>query len=237
MKTMTTPSPYLTAAQAGRVYDRIGRVQDLQAVYEHRAIAALIAQGDFESAHAVCELGHGTGAFAHRLLTRHLPADARYTAIDVSPRMHRLAARRLRDYSNRVELRLSDGSLHLPYADGSFDRFAATYVLDLLNPDDIQLVLEEAHRLLAPDGLLCLASLTTGATRPARLLTRAWQAVWSLRPGLVGGCRPITLTDHLDQTHWTLRHHTTVTTLAISSEVLVAANRPDRPRAEHEPRA
>lgn len=225
--TAIVPPRYLTAEQARRVYDRIGRVQDLQSVYEHRAIAALLAHCDLEHAHAVCELGHGTGTLAHRLLARHLTAGARYTGIDVSPRMHGLAARRLRDFSSRVELQLSDGSLRLPFADGTFDRFVATYVLDLLSPDDIRLVLEEAHRLLAPGGLLCLASLTAGATRPARLLTRAWQALWSSRPALVGGCRPITLTDYLDGTSWSLRHHATITTLAISSELLVAANQPD----------
>ena len=113
------------------------------------------------------------------------------------------------------------------YPDASFDRFVATYVLDLLSPDDIQIVLEEAHRLLAPDGLLCLASLTTGATPPARLLTRAWQAIWAIRPALVGGCRPITLANQLDQTRWSLRHHATLTTLAISSEVVVATSQAD----------
>jgi ubiquinone/menaquinone biosynthesis C-methylase UbiE len=205
------------------VYDRIGRVQDLQAVYEHRAIAALLAHADFEHARAACELGHGTGAFAQRLLARHLPAEARYTGIDVSPRMHGLAARRLHDYAGRVELRLSDGSLRLPFPDGAFDRFVATYVLDLLGPDDIRLVLEEAHRLLTPGGLLCVAGLTAGATRPARLVTRAWRALWSFRPALVGGCRPIALADHLDPAAWSLRHHATVTTFAISSEVVVAA--------------
>jgi ubiquinone/menaquinone biosynthesis C-methylase UbiE len=219
------PSGYLTAEQARRVYDRIGRIQDLQAFYEHRAITALLAHGDFEHAHAVCEFGHGTGALAERLLARNLPAEARYTGVDVSRRMHVLAARRLRDIS-RVELQLSDGSIRLPFSDGSFDRFLATYVLDLLSPDDIRLLLREAHRLLAPSGLLCLASLTTGATRPAQLLTRVWQALWSLRPALVGGCRPIELTEYLDQTTWSFRHHATVTTLAISSEVIVAAKRP-----------
>ena len=62
------PSRYLTAAQTRRVYDRIGRIQDLQAVYEHRAINTLVAHADFTHAHAVCELGHGTGALAERLL-------------------------------------------------------------------------------------------------------------------------------------------------------------------------
>jgi ubiquinone/menaquinone biosynthesis C-methylase UbiE len=217
------PPRYLTAEQTRRVYDRIGRIQDLQAVYEHGAMAVLLAQADFESAHAVCEFGHGTGALAERLLRSHLPSDAHYSGIDLSPRMHKLARRRLAVYADRVELRIGNALPHLPYPDASFDRFLAAYVLDLLSPDDIRRTLVEAHRLLAPGGLLCLASLTNGVTRPARLLTRAWQTLWSLEPALVGGCRPITISDHLDQTVWTLRHHQTITRLAVTSEVVVAS--------------
>ena len=224
---MPTSSPepprYLTAEQTRRVYDRIGRIQDLQAVYDHRAIKALLAQADFAHAHAVCEFGHGTGALAERLLRDHLPSDARYTGIDLSPHMHELATRRLHAYADRVELRLGNPLPGLPHPDASFDRFLAAYVLDLLSPDDITRILEEAHRVLVPDGLLCLASLTSGTTRPSRLIIRAWEILWSLKPALVGGCRPITITDHLDQTAWTLRHHQTITTLAIASDVLIAA--------------
>jgi ubiquinone/menaquinone biosynthesis C-methylase UbiE len=220
------PPRYLTAEQTRRVYDRIGRIQDLQAVYEHRAITALLAHADFEHAHAVCELGYGTGALAERLLRDHLPADARYSGIDLSPHMHELATRRLTRYADRIELRLGNALPRLPAPDASFDRFLAAYVLDLLSPDDIARTLEEARRVLVPGGLLCLACLTTGTTRPSRLLARAWQAVWSLEPALVGGCRPITIGDHLDQTAWTLRHHQTTATLAISSEVAVAAALP-----------
>jgi ubiquinone/menaquinone biosynthesis C-methylase UbiE len=215
-----TPAQYLTAEQARRVYDRIGRAQDLQALYEHKATAVLLAHGDFDHANAVLELGHGTGALAQRLLTSHLAADAHYTGIDLSPRMHQLAANRIRGDS-RAELRLSDGSLHLPFPDASFDRFLAAYVLDLLSPTDITLVLAEAHRLLAPNGLLCLASLTAGATRPARVIAHAWRALWARRPALVGGCRPIRLTDYLDPARWSPRHHEVVTSLAISTEILV----------------
>jgi ubiquinone/menaquinone biosynthesis C-methylase UbiE len=220
------PPRYLTVEQTRRVYDRIGRIQDLQAVYEHRAITTLLAHADFAHAHAVCELGHGTGALAERLLRDQLPSDARYGGIDISPRMHRLATRRLDAYADRVELRLGNALPDLPYPDASFDRFLAAYVLDLLGPDDISRTLDEARRVLAPGGLLCLASLTAGTTRPSRLLTRAWQTLWSLKPALVGGCRPITITNHLDQTARTLRHRQTITTLAITSEVVVAAALP-----------
>ena len=224
---MRSPSPepprYLTAAQTRRVYDRIGRIQDLQAVYEHRAIEALLAYADFAHAHAVCEFGHGTGALAERLFRDYLPSDAGYTGIDISPHMHELATRRLDGYADRVELRLGNALPQLSYSDASFDRFLAAYVLDLLSPGDITRTLAEAHRLLVPGGLLCLASLTTGTTRPSRLVTRAWRTLWTLHPQLVGGCRPIAITDHLDQTAWTLRHHKTITTLAITSDVVIAA--------------
>jgi ubiquinone/menaquinone biosynthesis C-methylase UbiE len=154
----------LDVAQARRVYERIGRFQDLQSIYEHRAVAELLAHADLEHAHAVFELGYGTGALAARLLGRHLPGDGRYTGIDLSPRMHELALERLRAYSDRVELRLSDGSLEFPFPGGVFDRFVSAYVLDLFSEEGIDLALREAARLLAPDGLLCLVGLTDGAT-------------------------------------------------------------------------
>jgi hypothetical protein len=59
---------------------------------------------------------------------------------------------------------------------------------------------EEARRVPVPGGLLCLASLTTGTTRSSRLITRAWETLWSPKPGLVGSCRSMIITDHLDPT-------------------------------------
>jgi deazaflavin-dependent oxidoreductase (nitroreductase family) len=213
---------YLTAAQARQTYDRVGRVQDVQAVYEHRATSELLAHADFEHAQAVFELGYGTAAFAQRVLDRHLPPDSRYVGVDVSPRMRRLATRRLRRYEQRSTLSLSDGSFAFPYESGTFDRFVANYVFDLLSPAAIELALGEAYRLLEPGGLLCVTSLTFGATPPARVLTRVWKALWAFQPELVGGCRPIRLDEHLDPAAWTRRYHAVVTTLAVSSDVLVA---------------
>lgn len=212
---------YLSPAQARRVYDRIGRAQDLQALYERRPTEELLTRADFEHARAVFELGYGTGAFAERVLAR-LPPESRYAGTDVSPRMHELARRRLSRHLVRAELHLSDGSLHFPFEDAAFDRFVANYVLDLLAPDDIDLVLREARRLLAPGGLLCLVSLTPGAKGAAHLATRVWWALWSLRPEVVGGCRPIRLADRLEPGEWALRYHAVVTSFAISSEIVVA---------------
>ena len=85
----------LTPAQADRAYDRIGRFQDWRAFYEGPAVHDLIAHLHLDAATGVFELGCGTGALAARLLGEHLPAEATYAGVDVSPHMVRLSRERL----------------------------------------------------------------------------------------------------------------------------------------------
>lgn len=212
----------LTPAEAARVYDRIGRVQDWQAWYEDPALNDLLTHADLATAGSVLEVGCGTGRTAARMLET-LPEDARYLGLDVSPRMVSLATERLRFAGARAEIRSVDGSLPLPVADASVDRVVSVYVFDLLDGAYAAEVLQEAARALAPDGLVCLASLTHG-TRPAeRALSAAWTALWRLRPGLLGGCRPVRLTELLDPAGWRVRHHRRVHAFGLVSEVVVAA--------------
>jgi SAM-dependent methyltransferase len=216
---------YLTHAQARRVYDRIGRWQDTQPIAERRAVDDLVALGAFGQAEAVFELGCGTGRLAQRLLATQLPGRCRYLGVDVSPAMVRLARERVAPWPDRARVDLTDGSLRFDAPDGRYDRFLSTYVLDLLSPQDIGALIDEAHRLVRPGGLLCLTSLTHGATRPARLVTALWQRLWSLRPSLVGGCRPLEIAAHLSPDDWTLRQQRTLTSVAITSQVVIAERR------------
>jgi ubiquinone/menaquinone biosynthesis C-methylase UbiE len=110
-----------------------------------------------------------------------------------------------------------------PFPDGSFDRFVATYVLDILGEDRIRQILLEAHRLLARGGLLCTLALTEGTSLASRLVSGFWCGVYALRPSLVGGCRPISVVRHLDDSLWTERQHSVTVAWAVPSEVLVAA--------------
>ena len=81
---------------ARTLYDRIGSWLDTQRFYEDVPIAGLIAQGGFDAARRVFEFGVGTGRLAERLLRDHLPAAARYHALDVSAARRRAARRRRR---------------------------------------------------------------------------------------------------------------------------------------------
>jgi SAM-dependent methyltransferase len=214
----------LTAENARHTYDRIGRLRDAQAFYEHAVTRRLTELGAFEQARWVFELGCGTGRFAAELLRHRLPAGARYRGVEISPRMASPARRRLEAWAPRAEVVLIEPpGRALPGSDGQFDRFVACYVFDLLAYPYASTVLAEAGRLLAPDGLLCLASLTHGVTRTGRLVSDAWEAISERWPGVLGGCRPVELAMMLERGAWRIHRREVLTRAGIPSELLVAS--------------
>lgn len=214
--------PLLSREDARRVYDRIGPHQDTQSFYEDPALRDLTRHADFAFARRVFELGCGTGRFALRLLQDELPAGATYRGVDLSPRMTRLARDRLARFAPRAEVALTDGRPPESEPTGAYDRFISTYVLDLLPEEDIRAVLREAHRTLAPGGLLCLTGLTTPAGPLSHLVIALWTRLHALRPSLVGGCRPLDLRLFLQESKWRIRHHRKIVRFGVPSEVLVA---------------
>jgi SAM-dependent methyltransferase len=109
--------------------------------------------------------------------------------------------------------------------DVSADRVVSNYVFDLLSPEATRAALDEAHRALAPGGLLCVTGLTPGENGLARLVSHVWKRVWMRWPVLVAGCRPVRLVDALDDAHWDVRHHRIVVSRGIASEAVVAVRR------------
>lgn len=212
----------LTHGEAKAFYDRFGSRQDKQGFYEDAAVELLIARGRFAEARSLLEFGCGTGRLAERLLKGVLAPQCRYLGLDISATMVKLASARLERWADRARLRLCDGSMELGEAHGSFDRLVSCYVLDLLSEQDIGQLLNEAHGLLVPEGLLCTAGLTWGRAGVAGLVSWAWQRVHALNPKLVGGCRPIRVAEFLSAELWRIEFREVVTAFAISSEVVIA---------------
>jgi ubiquinone/menaquinone biosynthesis C-methylase UbiE len=213
----------LTPESVRKFYDRFGSLQDLQAVYEDRALKTLTQHSSFENAESVLELGCGTGRLAKRLFEEELGPDCHYRGLDISQTMVYLARNRLLPWETRVDIDRVDGTRGVALPDRSIDRFLATYVFDLLSPEAIQHVLHEAHRLLRDHGLLSVVSLTEGATLASRGLTALWKAVWTRKPGLMGGCRPVLLAEHLDPRCWRIESHQSLVAMGLlTSEWVVA---------------
>jgi ubiquinone/menaquinone biosynthesis C-methylase UbiE len=182
----------------------------------------LLDHGAFSEANSVFEFGLGTGRFAVALLARHLPPDARYRGVDLSPTMVRLAHERLHRFGARAEVVLIDEAPPLAEQAETYDRFVSNFVLDLLSEQDISLLLHEAHRVLRPGGLLCVASLSEGVALLPRLVARVWSIVHTARPALVGGCRPLNLLDWLAAPRWRVRHHVHLAPFGLPCESVIA---------------
>ena len=212
-----------TVEDSKRFYDRFGAKQDLQ-FYENAALECLVAHADFEHASSVFELGCGTGRLAERLLRERPPPTARYVGVDVSTTMTLLAEQKLAPWRGRVLVRRSDGTARQPDTDRSFNRFVATYVLDLLPEAQILDVLLEAYRVLVTDGLLCVVGMTEGQGPISRAVCAAWKGLHGLSPRFVGGCRPLRVRRFLDPDAWRVVHAEVVSAFGICSEVVIAAS-------------
>jgi SAM-dependent methyltransferase len=215
----------LSHEEARRTYDRIGSLQDSQAFYEDRATNMVLRHGDFGAAEAIFEFGCGTGRFALHLFTGFLSPNACYRGVDISPKMVSLAQARLKPFAPRAQVILAEGGPPIQEPPESYDRFVSNYVFDLLSEEDIHGVLREAHRMIRPGGLLCLAGLSTGVGPFSRAVARAWSWIQAHRPSAVGGCRPIDLLPLLPASSWQVRHHAKLVAFGITSEVLVGQRR------------
>ncbi len=216
---------FLSHSQAARFYDLLGARLDTQAFYEAEALHDLVAHLELKTCRSVMEFGFGTGQLAAELLSAHLPPNATYFGLDVSATMVNLAKSRLRPFGRRAEVRQSAGGPHIDVADGTIDRFICTYVFDLLPDDDIRAVLTEARRILTPDGLIGIVSLTNGPRPLSRLVSTMWRGLHHLSPWLVGGCRPISIRTFVSNEQWRISYANIVLRFGIPSEIVVA--RPD----------
>lgn len=208
-----------------RVYNWLGAKLDTQAFYEQSGVDEVIRHGRFDSAYTVFEFGCGTGRLAHQLLAEYLSSDCLYSAVDISPKMVAITRARLEPWEDRTSISVSTGSVELDYADSSFDRFICIYVIDLLSDADAFRLIEDAHRILRPDGLLCLVSITPGITLFSRMLMSILQFINKLHPVLTGGCRPVRLLRFIPEEKWYIDYHHVLSRYGVAIEIVIARRR------------
>ena len=211
----------LTHDEAREFYDEFGAKQDDQGWYEDVATAMLVSQADLSQAKKVLEFGCGTGRFALTLLSDHLGEDATYLGLDISETMIELSRGRLERFGSRVRLHQTSGHASLPTQDSTMDRVFSNYVLDLLSVDDIKRFFRESARVLHPGGLLCLTTLTHGASLPGKVVSTLWRIAHALRPQWVGGCRPVRVDDYVPADSFERTFSQVIAVKALTSEVWV----------------
>lgn len=144
-----TERSYLPAA--GRdlflpLYDPIVRLFGFR-----KALDPLIAQAQIEPAHAVLDVGCGTGTLAVDV-KRRFPS-VQMTGVDPDPGALDIARRKAAHAAVAVRFDQAFGDA-LPYGDDSFDRVFSSMMFHHVAGDDRQKLLAEIYRVLKPGGRL-----------------------------------------------------------------------------------
>jgi 2-polyprenyl-3-methyl-5-hydroxy-6-metoxy-1,4-benzoquinol methylase len=99
----------------------------------------------------VLDLGCGEGSYSRELSRR----GARVTGIDGSGKLIDVARQRAADAGLAIDYHRSNANALDDVADGSFEMIVAAMVL--MNVEDYAGAIREAHRVLAPGGVICMS--------------------------------------------------------------------------------
>ena len=126
---------------------------------------------DLQPGMVVVEIGPGKGSYTKAVAERILPGGILF-AIDVQESViERLSARVNREGITNISPRVDD-AYDLTFDDESVDRVFAIACLPEI-PEPVR-ALREFHRVLKPDGLLCLSELFMDADYPRRSTEKRW---------------------------------------------------------------
>jgi demethylmenaquinone methyltransferase/2-methoxy-6-polyprenyl-1,4-benzoquinol methylase len=173
---------------ARRAYDRASRWSRVEEPFERRAQLAGLRLFRVQPGEHVLEIGCGAGG-ALVALARRVGPGGRVVGVDLSPRMIRLAATRLRraGLAGRAEPVVAD-AIAIPFEDASFDAVFMSFTLELFDTPEIPLVLAECRRVLRPGGRIGVVALSRAA--PVSRITRLYERLHDRFPATLD-CRPI----------------------------------------------
>ncbi len=206
----------LSTSAAQRFYDRIGDRYDWFEFYEghakERAREVLLLSNGL----SLLSVGVGTGKDLSRIISAISP-DGTAFGLDISPVMLHLTRDRTPASVCQADAR------RLSFANDSFDRLYAAYMLDLLPLADIPGLLNDFFRVLKPEGRMVILALTEGVNLPSRALVAVWKGIFELSPTMCGGCRPLELIDFVRKAGFAHVDREVIVQLGVPSEIIIAS--------------
>jgi SAM-dependent methyltransferase len=171
----------------------------VEAPFERHARAAGLRLLAAAPGERILEIGPGTGHTLVTLASQVGPAGT-VVGVDLSARMPARTRRRLAraGYTSSIAVVQGDAR-QLPIGHATVDAVMMSFVLDLIDTDQIPPVLAECRRVLRPAGRLGIVALDLAEPPPA--MTRLY--LWGRRhlPRLLD-CRPIPVADLLTAAGW-----------------------------------
>jgi len=214
------PDARLEKSKVPDTYRKVARIYDLWArLTESKARDRCLELAAIQDGEAVLEVAVGTGLAFEKILQAN--SSGRIEGIDLTDGMLTRAERRAAA-TGQTNFRLSIGDAYdLDFADDSFDVLINNYMFDLLPEQDFPKVLAEFKRVLRPGGRLVMVNMTNGQ----RWYNGLWTLIYEIKPALLGGCRGVSLTDHLQDAGFQQTEREYVSQFTFPSEVITGFNR------------
>jgi len=200
---------------ARQYYDFWGSRYDWFGSFESQAKQRLLDLLDLSPGMKLLNVGLGTGLEHKEMITR-LGCAGDAVGLDISRGMLLSAKAR-----TGAPLCQADGC-ELPFANASFDRLYAAYVLDLVPAGSLIDWLKAFRRVLRPGGILALGCLTEGVTPASRSLVSIWKLAYHISPLACGGCRPLQLAGLVEQAGFHILHSEVIVQLGVPSQLICA---------------
>lgn len=138
--------------RVGRAFHQQADEYDRHATVQKRVVECLVSLAEshvFKVPAAILDIGCGTGQLLSSLGRRY--PDSRLYGLDLAYNMARCSAERLGPGAVLV----NGDAEQLPFRDGVIDLVVSTSTLQWI--DDLDSFFRQCHRIMRPDGLLCIA--------------------------------------------------------------------------------
>lgn len=207
----------ISQKKIGSVYDAIAPIYDIWGkLTESRARRRAIELAAINDGESILEVAVGTGLAFSEILQRN--PHGTNIGIDLSLGMLERAKRRAEKHPESNYTLKYGTAFDLPIADGSVDTLVNNYMFDLIPFKDMDVILQEFHRVMKKDGKLILVNMTQGESFSSRL----YDFIYHLSPKTMGGCRGVVLKEKLQQNRFTVESREYFQQMLFPSEVILA---------------
>ncbi len=174
------------------LYSGIARIYDIWAKFtESKAEDLVLDWANITDGKKILEVATGTGILLEEAALRNKRGIT--VGIDISPSMLARARKRLRNNPAQRSYLNIGNAYELPFRDHTFDILINNYMLDLLPESDFLSILAEYRRILKPQGVLLISTMTYGD----RWYHKTWKWIAQEFPTLMTNCRPVSIKSYL----------------------------------------
>lgn len=212
-----TSAAKLNIRQISDAYTRLAPLYGIwEWVAEGSAQRTAMEMAAIQNGESLLEVAVGLGTSLN-ILRKQNP-NGRNIGMDLTSVMLRRTRKHLMIDQNVNPALCQGDAMVMPFADASFDLIYCTFLLDLLPIPDIHVVIREMRRVLRPSGRVVIAHLSMNH----RSFNWFWILLYSSIPMLLGGCRPIQLTNCLPHDGFMVQQVQVVSQWGIPSEIILA---------------